>query len=882
MARLSIKQRLVILCLVPLLAIVGFSTFYALEMHHRLSAINTLQAKVSIEKQIVSMVKQLYDISSLSVQEQSIEQPLGNLKQDILALSNQINLQPVSHHADDSLDESLAMNVANLSTAVDSINDNQSVQSKMLGLNRAHDILFQLTTDLNQIESYTASNKIHRLELMMKDIHWLYFWMKREAMLAREMQVMAINYDDYLVDYFRITERQNIYLDSLAQISAENDMQGVVQLFESRDFLRMAFTEARAVSEQATPSQLDQYVQKLEERNRYTQEQFSSFSDVINQELNQALGQYRGQMIFLTIALFALLTFCVLWGMSAFVRINNKLQATLDAIRSLRADDSSEKIDVDGGDEFTDFATELNMVISKQRHHSSALKEAKDLAEAANRAKSSFLANMSHEIRTPLNGIIGMTEILGDSHLNTSQKEILKDIDTSSHVLLVLINDILDLSKIESGNIVLAEKDTDISQVCYDCVNMVLPKALKQHTEVMLSLDKSLPTMLLLDELRVKQILMNLLTNAIKFTKNGFVTLDVKYDYDPVQGGLMIQIVDSGIGIEKDKQEAIFQPFHQAEAGITRQYGGTGLGLTICRELVELMEGSISVESSKGMGSCFSVTLPLTQSPIQPNYPSISSDIVLVTNGSSYTEHIVAECKRLNIDITPYPKVEHAIDNHDKCNVVLYCQSESSSTRKDIAQLRARYTHVEVIALQHHLMQTPDKAPLVTAMATLPILGAKFRQQLESIIGRSSSDSAMTSLSFLNGADTRGSQILVVEDNLMNQKIAGFFLDKAGLSYTIASNGEEALNLIVGGAKYSAVLMDCMMPVMDGLTATKKIREWEEEQGNEHRLPIVALTASVLEDEINSCIEAGMDSYLLKPYKSKQLFEKLQEFNIAS
>ncbi|WP_047042241.1 ATP-binding protein [Vibrio mexicanus] len=882
MARLSIKQRLVILCLVPLLAIVGFSTFYALEMHHRLSALDTLQNKVTAEQDIASMIEQLYNISSLTVKAESIDDALTDFKQDILTFSSKIELESISHHHGDGLNQSLMMNLANLMKAVDSLGVGQSVQSMMFELNRANDILLQITSDLHQIESHTASVKVHRLELMLKDLHWLYFWMKREAMLAREMQVMAISYDDYLVDYFRLTERQNIYLDKLAMSAIDSDLEGVVNLFESRDFLRLAFTEARALAEQATPAQLDQYVQQLEQRNSYTQEQFKVFSDLLSEELNAAMRHDRITIIVLTIALVLLLTFCVLWGMSAFVRINNKLQATLNAIRNLRSEDSSEKVTVDGSDEFTDFATELNMVISKQRHHSSALKEAKDLAEAANRAKSSFLANMSHEIRTPLNGIIGMTEILGDSHLNTSQKEILKDIDTSSHVLLVLINDILDLSKIESGNIVLAEKDTDISQVCYDCVNMVLPKALKQHTEVMLSLDKSLPTMLLLDELRVKQILMNLLTNAIKFTKNGFVTLDVKYDYDLVQGGLMIQIVDSGIGIEKDKQEVIFQPFHQAEAGITRQYGGTGLGLTICRELVELMDGSISVESSKGMGSCFSVTLPLTQSPIQPNYPSISSDIVLVTNGSSYTEHIVAECKRLNIDITPYPKVEHVIDNHEKCNVVLYCQSESSSTRKDIAQLRARYTHVEVIALQHHLMQTPDKAPLVTAMATLPILGAKFRQQLETIIGRSSSDSAMTSLSFLNGADTRGSQILVVEDNLMNQKIAGFFLDKAGLSYTIASNGEEALNLIVGGAQYSAVLMDCMMPVMDGLTATKKIREWEKEQGNEHRLPIVALTASVLEDEINSCIEAGMDSYLLKPYKSKQLFEKLQEFNIAS
>ncbi|MDF4805052.1 ATP-binding protein, partial [Vibrio parahaemolyticus] len=269
------------------------------------------------------------------------------------------------------------------------------------------------------------------------------------------------------------------------------------------------------------------------------------------------------------------------------------------------------KVAVDGSDEFTLFAQQVNRVVEEKQRQTHEILHAKESAVAANRAKSVFLANMSHEIRTPLNGIMGMTEILSQSELSPHQQEVVDDIDTSSQTLLALLNDILDLSKIESGRLELSLVEADIREVVYQSVILFQSKATSKQLELDISLDENIPARVMVDDHRIKQIITNLVSNAVKFTEQGYISVDVSYEeaLEQGRGSLTFLIKDSGIGIERDKLATIFEPFTQEDEGVSRQFGGTGLGLAICRQLVSMMGGKLVATSTKGVGTCFGFSI---------------------------------------------------------------------------------------------------------------------------------------------------------------------------------------------------------------------------------------------------------------------------------
>ncbi len=586
-------------------------------------------------------------------------------------------------------------------------------------------------------------------------------------------------------------------------------------------------------------------------------------------------------MFMVTVASLLLFVAMFGWGTSTLLRINNKLSRILNTMSSMRKNnDNAKQIEIEGNDEFTEFAHELNHIIDDQYRYQRQLVESKETAEAANKAKSVFLANMSHEIRTPLNGIVGMTEILSDSHLNQSQKEILSDIDASSHALLVLINDILDLSKIESGKLTLSEQDTDLRDCVFETLGMLSAKAMKQQVELQVELNSSIPECVRLDSFRFKQVLMNLLSNAIKFTKDGFVSVELSFHRNDGQDSISCSVIDSGVGIEKHKLSDIFMPFTQEDGSITRRYGGTGLGLTICKQIVEVMGGDITVESTRGLGSCFEFVIPVKvlKAASEEKYSSLSA--LLIENESRYSKLVIGELERYGVQVTRCSTIHDALLYEDSYDLVFYSRCKEHSAHKQIPQLSARFCSADIILLQHHLFLSPDLDVIASNSLTLPVLGFKLESLLKKAVGPGAVlGSSVLEGNFLPDQQTTLRKVLIVEDNLMNQKIASFFLNKAGIEYKIAGNGLEAVEMIASGEAFSAILMDCMMPVMDGLTATRKIRQWEYDQGKE-RLPIIALTASVLQEEIDSCFEAGMDAYLPKPYKSQQLFDMFDRLNV--
>lgn len=739
-------------------------------------------------------------------------------------------------------------------------------------------MFYDLYASVLSLEGTHSNSRVHQLDLILSDLSWLHFWMEREAWLVQEIQVEGWAYIDYAPEYFQISERQQFYLDKFIGLGADTEqVESLLDIFTSRDFQQGSIVKEQILYNRFQREELKQSVGIIEQRNQLVEDQLAVFSSQLQGELQESIETSQRSMW--VIAISGLFVFIVMfaWGASTLYRINSKLSRILRVMGNMRDSEDVEQIPIDGNDEFTRFAHELNYTIKRQKAYELKLVDAKNNAEAANQAKSVFLANMSHEIRTPLNGIIGMTEILSDSHLSSSQKEILNDIDASSHALLVLINDILDLSKIESGNLVLSPHLANTRELVFDAINMMNAQALKQEVALEVDFCGDIPVYVEMDEFRVKQVLMNLLSNAIKFSPNGSVMVRVSV-IDSQQ--LSFEVADTGVGISNDKLQEIFKPFTQEDGTITRRFGGTGLGLTICSQLVDLMDGDISVESIAGEGSKFMFTLPLILPEKPPTPTQYALKALFISNQAVHQQLAFSECVRLGLDLVQCETCTQISDLQDEFDVVIYCFARHSHSRRDLSELRAKFPSADIIGMQHHLYVVADLGALLSTQVSLPLLGKRFENMLSQCQKESRFNISQRS-SYKPKLDVgMVKRVLIVEDNLMNQKIASFFLSKVGIGFTIASNGLEALNLVKSNQEFCAVLMDCMMPIMDGLTATKEIRRWEQEN-NKSPVPIIALTASVLPEEIQSCFDVGMDAYLPKPYKSKQLFDIFERLHVT-
>lgn len=347
------------------------------------------------------------------------------------------------------------------------------------------------------------------------------------------------------------------------------------------------------------------YLDELDFRVQRLQMMIEGFTRQAEQSLLTQVNEQKRNVLLITCGVAVVLLLLGWLGVATWYRVNSKIGAIIHALNALVNEEEKEKkVAVDGSDEFTLFAQQVNRVVEEKQRQTHEILHAKESAVAANRAKSVFLANMSHEIRTPLNGIMGMTEILSQSELSPHQQEVVDDIDTSSQTLLALLNDILDLSKIESGRLELSLVEADIREVVYQSVILFQSKATSKQLELDISLDENIPARVMVDDHRIKQIITNLVSNAVKFTEQGYISVDVSYEeaLEQGRGSLTFLIKDSGIGIERDKLATIFEPFTQEDEGVSRQFGGTGLGLAICRQLVSMMGGKLVATSTKGGG----------------------------------------------------------------------------------------------------------------------------------------------------------------------------------------------------------------------------------------------------------------------------------------
>ena len=526
----------------------------------------------------------------------------------------------------------------------------------------------------------------------------------------------------------------------------------------------------------------------------------------------------------------------------------------------------------------------LGLNITESVEYEQKLKAARAEAEAASRAKSAFLANMSHEIRTPMNGVLGMAELLAETGLNEEQRLYIDTIRNSGQALMVIINDVLDYSKIEAKKLELHPEPFDLERCIHDVIMLLQPSARDKGLALLLDFDLFLPTTFVGDPGRIRQVLTNLMGNAVKFTSSGHVTVRVTGVPDPQLGEAQVTITieDTGIGIPEDKIEHIFGEFNQVENDRNRKFDGTGLGLAISNRLVTLMGGEVWVTSEEGIGSCFGFRIPLQISgdsvPDHPTVPEGVRRALVVDDVGANRDILQRQLELLGLGVVCCASGAEALERLDDIDLVLTDHNMPEMDGLELAEaIAARGIDVPVLLLSSNSSYAGQEpgAERLHAILQKPVPRAELFRQLQTITPRAMDGDAgapVEPVEVPDEAPARQMRVLAAEDNRTNQLVFSKMVKSADIDLKFAANGEEAVEYYTS-FQPDLIFMDISMPKMDGKEAATRIREIEAEGGG--RVPIVALTAHAMDGDDVGILASGIDHYLTKPLRKPEIMAQI-------